>query len=557
MPFGNQAGPTRVYSYGASPVENEQGIRDQLFAAHRYRNTLCELELTRRQRVEEALARLAPDFSSAKAAWEQANADLEVAQAEVKMWRKQQRKKTVAPEKMRKRIASLRELRKEAAIRMKDKKQAAFNALSVRSAMDQLDAADRDRRKAARADCGVGWGTYLEVEKAASAFRRGSPPRFQRFRGDGKLAVQIQKGIKVDDLLGKGHGQVEFADAHACSRGGPIYHVRIRLGSDAARKPIWGGFDVVLHRPLPKDARVKWVFAVCRRVACHAQWSVQFVLERAEGWARPDGATSGRVAVDLGWRKVAGGLRVAYWIGDDGRQGELILPDKQVRRPVKSADLRSIRDNNFNALKLLLGRRLTKLEKPAWLQDATRFLVQWRSPARLAALVIRWRDQRFPGDEVAFHEVETWRKQDKHLYEWEMNNLRKFRDSRTDAYRVFARTLRRQYGTLVMEKIDWRQLAVEPAVEEGDDLARVRARRLLASPSHLESSLRGAFSDGTVEERPARGVTWNCHVCGEGCDTPDRAALVYECRHCGSSWDQDRNACLNLLASGEVATAEG
>src|SRR6185295_8157008 len=107
----------------------------------------------------------------------------------------------------------------------------------------------------------------------------------------------------------------------------------------------------------------------------------------------------GIVGIDMGWRKVDQGLRVAAWHGSDGDQGTLILPQKLLDKAAYSERLRSIRDTIFNDVRDRLATWLSANADivPLWLKEATESIRQWRSQSRLAATVLRWRENRFTG----------------------------------------------------------------------------------------------------------------------------------------------------------------
>src|SRR6516162_4910154 len=65
--FGNPSQPSKIYSYGLCarrPPAPAELIDDQMFAAHRYRNALCELELARRRSIEEIIRAASPDLAA-------------------------------------------------------------------------------------------------------------------------------------------------------------------------------------------------------------------------------------------------------------------------------------------------------------------------------------------------------------------------------------------------------------------------------------------------------------------------------------------------------------
>src|SRR6185312_15062494 len=142
-------------------------------------------------------------------------------------------------------------------------------------------------------------------------------------------------------------------------------------------------------------------------------------------------------------------------------------------------------------LEAMAGRREGSSRRPS---SATLIatLAKWKSPRRLANLVRVWRNNRFPGDEAAFALLESrsesaggrvdrgthnsrgnirnsppiarkegsgrnvgWRPQDRHLYDWQCNDLARMAARRLDVYRKAARGLARKYKTLVLKKKNW------------------------------------------------------------------------------------------------------
>ena len=100
------------------------------------------------------------------------------------------------------------------------------------------------------------------------------------------------------------------------------------------------------------------------------------------------------VGIDLGWRLLSDGcLRVALWHDDQGNEGELRLPANMLGRWRHATDLRLVRDVTFNAAIALLRDWLKTNADilPAWLSEHAGTIHSWKSQARLAGLVNRWR----------------------------------------------------------------------------------------------------------------------------------------------------------------------
>lgn len=166
----------------------------------------------------------------------------------------------------------------------------------------------------------------------------------------------------------------------------------------------------------------------------------------------------------------------------------------------------------------------------------------WQSPARLAALLIRWRYSRFAGDERAFDAAEAWRKHDKHLWTWQANQRRKFFAWRKDLYLNFCARLRREYQTLRIAKVDWAKLRLTPPPEAGDDIPH--RYRNVASVGMLDTLLRNHLA--VAERIDPENLSDTCHACGK-LSGLNGESVRHTCRHCEATWDQDENHCRNLL----------
>jgi hypothetical protein len=388
---------------------------------------------------------------------------------------------------------------------------------------------------------------------------------FRRWTGDAKLAVQLQGGLPVAKALGGEDRRLRIEMFG--NRSAVVY---LRVGSED-REPVWCAVQCTLHRPMPEDAFIKWAYLIARRIGTHTEWSVQFVLSR-DRWPRDDAASEGSVGIDVGWRRVDDGLRVAYWTGSDGKEGELIIPHARLDAWKKIEHLQSIRDLHFNLMRDRLSDWLLAADDlPDWLLERAKSLRQWRSAARLAALSIEWREQRFAADalpladaaEIAselrleaahygepegmFDLLEAWRKKDKHLFDWQAHQRAKLQRWRDDLYRNFAADLRRRYKSARIKACNWAQLMRKPAPEDKANGA-LRKHMRTASVGRL---LRLVADSMLVEKVATMATKQRCHACGNLCEELN-PKILHTCRHCGEVWDQDRNEALNLLESGDV-----
>lgn len=558
--FGHKAGPSRVYKYGCGkPCMGEEQIDTAMYLAHKYRNRLVEIEVNRRNAVQEILSsdpRVAELENTIQANEEQ----LQATRARIALSRKKgetsltPQEKQECEEKIKALMADLRKTHQE----LKELKKERLADPEIQAELAEVNKRVADEVKATRQACGLYWGTYLMVEHSFDKAKRSTGElKFKRWDGRGHLAVQLQKGLPVDKVFETDNRvriepvpeEAWTSESRSVRRKLSRTRIWIRIGSDG-KEPVWAVLPMVMHRPLPKGGSVKWVHLIRERVGTHYRYSVHFVVELPEEPKVELGP--GTVAIDVGWRLMDEGLRVAYWYDSDGNEGDLRLPDALLNALQKPDDIRAIRDRNFNEAKDALGQRLQSLELPAWLKERSAHLTQWRSTPKLAALAIEWRDKRFPGDEEVFAGLEEWRKRDKHLYEYEANLRDQATTRRREVYRVFAADLRRRYNTVILEKFDLREVAEQPNPEEGPkESSRARDLRVKAAISELRQTIANAGLK--VVEVPAENSTRQCHVCGH-IDAFDTAKwLMHQCSKCGAVWDQDRNAAVNLLARGNQA----
>jgi hypothetical protein len=541
MAFGRIAGPTIVYRYGAKkPTTNAEALLDQLRKAHQYRNKLVELELERRKLVEEAIKSIEGEVRKIAEKIEQLELDIDYVARKINSHKQKNRTRTV-PTELKEQLKALKAQRRERLRQMREAKKAAYTRPETKQALDKIEGKARAAHKKARSLCGLYWGTYCHVEQIISHIRKGPPPKFRRFDGSGVLAVQLQKG---EDIARLESGEDRRIRIEGCGKRRILW---LRIGSDENRNPIWATIPFVYHREIPQDAKIKWVKVKAQRIACQTEWEVLFTLERSSGWQKPDLAQDGMVAIDIGWRNFDDRIRVAYWVGSDGREGEVALPYRMVSRALEQVEhLRSLRDKNFNEIKQQLLDAIGVLPIPEWLAEATKTLHQWRSQSRLAALVIRWRQQRFDGDNDIFALLETWRARDRHLYEWEAHLRLKALRRRDDYFANVVADLSRRYKTAIVEDFDLRNvMQIDPTQTEqiGDGRQRYRAR--VASAGGFRQMVKNRFAETQIVS--AVLTTQTCTECGEIMNFNAAESVFGKCPHCGHAFDQDRVAAINLM----------
>ena len=521
----------RVYQYGCRPpTSGEAEAVEQMFRRNRFWNALVEIEQLHQASVERVISETEPNLGGLLAA---AQAD-----GGKPAW------------------DAYRKLRK-----------AAFAEPAVKDKLGELDAERKERVKAAQAASELYWCNYDDVVASyQTARRRPGDLRFHAWaRARGKVSVRYQTGLPVAGAFGD-DTRFQLQPVPETAYTSPVRGerrrlarsvARIRIGSDERRAPIWLELPVVLHRAIPAGSMVRSVSVTRERIGANwpegrvgSAWRWQLNVCVSVPDADPRSGARGSVALDVGWRRVPDGLRVAAWRNQQGQAGELVLPQRWIDQMARVDDLRSLRDQHFNlARAALAGWLKDQGEVPDWLKLRAATLRQWRSPARLASMFLTWRSERFGGDSGAFPALEAWWQRDRHLYQYEANLRDQLQTERRERYRVFSAGLMARYDEIRLEQFDLRNVA--DLSREAKDLALpARHQRVLASVSILRLAIEhAALREGvTVTKLPAARTTATCHGCGSLERFDQAAELVHRCGACGLVWDQDDNAAINLLA---------
>lgn len=554
----------RVYRYGLlAPIQNAELVREQMHLAHKYRNTLVQIERERRAAIREATSAHGEIAALEKAATDAAEHE-RAAAAAVSQARAEARSRKVAPE-LTEQLKVAREAHKAIKRALRERRDLLRKDLAVQVATDVINERAAEKQRAARGECGVFWGTYQLVDDAARASRAApmydgaepNDPKFVRWDGNGAVGVQIQGGMPCAAVFGDDRQlRIDPVDERAWNseargerRRASRTTLHVRVDSDR-RDPVWASWPMVMHRPLPDGGTIKRATVHVRRRGPREEWSVSIVVDMSD--VRQFAVCGkGTVAVDLGWRMVHGGIRVATWHGADGQEGELVLDHAIIGGLRKVEDLESIRARACNEARATLARWLDGRQVPEWLREATATMAHWRSINRLAALARKWKAARFDGDETGYEPLEAWRYHDYHLWAWESSQRLKSLRRRREQYRVFAAALATQYETVVLEKFDLRKIArAQDVADDGHDNETSRSNRQLAAVSELRLTLKNAFEarGGAVAIVSARDSTRECHVCGHVEKFDAATYLHHRCSACGAHWDQDANAARVLLS---------
>jgi len=567
-----------VRQYGLlPPVDWDQDCQEHLWLQNRLWNTLVELERKHREDYFR-LTGEDPELREIEDVLKALMEEKEALIGEKKALRQAARKKTgvdTAAQDLR--IAEIRpEIRKLAGLAKEKRKEVRER---LKPELDGLEEKRRDAVKSARNASGLWWGNYNAVcasyETARSrALKSGAELKFHSFDGTGRFTCQIQGGMTVAEFFSGDRAAIVSADPVSPdafwhpSRGERRRAARTNLRMTVFTTKDEKGhyvrriltFPMILHREIPSDALIKQVVVSKKRVGTEFRWTVTITATRSGSPAvRADNA--GLCGVDLGWRLVPDGLRVATVASSDGSVRHIVLPEKMLRRMDHVEDLKSQIDQDTNRLLLWFRSRWPEISESFPEEIRERFLRHIRSPKvsarHLSGSILAWRDNHgdFRPDLLAA--LETWRKSNKRLTQ-EMDNLRdKLSAQRTDLYRNEALRIVREHSVVGVEDFDLREVVKleMPDGEKTDQPAAARANRVRAAVSDLRNwiKIQAAKTGSTVVRIPSADTTRACRTCLHVNRAGNPEDLIWKCDGCGAVWDQDENAAKNILRTVEIA----
>lgn len=543
---------TKVYEFGCLPpsADHEALIAEQLWLSNCYYNKLIELERERFRRITEieGIETRVPELDAALTASvaelklkKGTQQDTHEASALVKHFRGELKAE-------RARVSALRRARRSDVDFIEQKHSVYSWVNSERKKIREIfrtgEFIDRNG-EVHKAKLRHGQYTLAEesVQQAVSTTK--GPPQFKRYTGEGLVRHQIQGDLDANEQRGLACERVFANDTriqidplpsgvfdlsrHA-RRLGTRTKVRLRVGSNEDRSPVFVELPCIIHRQLPKSGVIKW--AAIKRFKRGPDYVYRLLLTIESHEFTAIRRDMGRVvAVDLGWRpRERGELRAGYWYDDSGAHGEIAI-DASIRDALDHANhIRSRRDECFIANKPAFGDTLHPLTRS--------FEKAHRAARTLTENAV----------------VQGWAKQDRHLWRWEANESEKTRLRRREHYRVTAARLLHDAQALVIEgDFDIRQVAKLPLPEEGNpsDGRKQRRSRVVTAPSELRSALLAyAKSHGIqVVEVPAAYTTLTCSWCGLTENWDPKPQVLHKCSGCERTWDQDLNAARNLMAS--------
>ena len=404
--------PVKNYVYGAkAPLTLVREINDQFHRMHKYRNALVEDDLGRRKASDAVVRAHCPELVAKEKEALAAQALKQAVVDEVKRQNKQASvdaaraagrqkgaKATVAASpSLRAEYDRLDAITDALWAEVGALRAAGYKLPAVKEDLKPINERHAENRRRLRAASGLYWGNYLAVEEAAESFGKGAPPEFNSWHDltRHRVAVQLQSeivgheevpavdeegdpimdrrtgrqkvkrvpikkmGLGVDTLFAATDTRLQAvprdlpaAQRRDSSRARKRQYVtlRMRIGSDpeGGRAPLFADVPILMHRPLPEGARVKWVYLFRRRIGTQYRWSVMFTVDIPDpGYRHKDAAARGVCAVAFKAERLTdGSVRVARWVGDDGQSGEVVLSKVDMAGGARSLPAVTVRDRD-------------------------------------------------------------------------------------------------------------------------------------------------------------------------------------------------------------------
>jgi hypothetical protein len=318
----------------------------------------------------------------------------------------------------------------------------------------------------------------------------------------------------------------------------------MRIGSLPNGRPIFADLSIIMHRKLPADSRIKYVYLIRRKHGERVRWELQFVLTQ-KAWVSPHTLGHGEIGLDVGWRRFDDRLRVAVYRDEGGVEKEISIPNNRLYWWRKSNEVQGRRDNEFNAIRaaIVAWKQADGSVLPQWFLGETWSLAQWRKKAKLHELIDKWREMTIEGDAEIFAQAEAWAKHDRHLRSWQHSLVQHALRWRKDFYRKTAVELRRQFSKANVESVNWHRLKRK----KGPESEEIQLSRFYSDVVSVGKFLDTLKATMPYENKTAALTTKVCAKCNTK-NTFDAARYVsHTCEGCGEVWDQDGNAAENLL----------
>ena len=368
---------------------------------------------------------------------------------------------------------------------------------------------------------------------------RSPEPKFRAFTAEGQLGLQMQRRngwVAVDHERENTLCFRVSGDPVSSRRA--IYRIRI---SSRRGKPVWAEVSIVEHRrvsDVPKLGGpwgVVWAYLNRYRLGNKMHYSLRLQINCKAVVPTHKIDASNWVAVRPGYSRQNGGVRAAVAIGSDGQTYEQTFDAMAV------ANRHAERERLQSELSKAIERCKSEYTPPDGMAKGYGRWSAVRRFARLRSLLIR---------SGQYDEARQYLAPIMRLHHRIARTQARQVNIRVDAYRCFAAELAAKYDVVILPDSSYTALSRESADNPYRDPAIANSQKAICAPGEMREILRQAFPMRSLEI-PYSAST--CSSCGSDIAIKDGDAI---CAGDCSTKPFDRNALMNLAASGEVLLKE-
>lgn len=429
--------------------------------------------------------------------------------------------------------------------------------------LKKLELARRSEVKVARQNSELWWGNYNAIVRAfesarSAAVRSGNSVRRRREAGNGRFTNTLQGGAAVSELFDGSLSQVYIRQPQntawsAESRGNRRRLQRTILTATIYTKPgerrsvTW---PMVMHRPIPLDVRVKNVVVTRRKIGDRWKWSVSITCSRLACYESAKSEEHKPVAIDIGWRRLADGLRVATALAPASRPRFVILPNDLLNAFAFVDELRTqYRESSHLGAKLIQSINSSLYDQPF---REMLLEIQGCNENEYSRIDNFCRGSFFTEQVLSriSDEVRAWRSNHIKLSNWLANQQRKVVARRNHFYQNLAIALTQDASELIVADIKIGEM-LNRRINDPEEVFFPRSAdyyRIIAAPSKLRQILKFQCAKRHVAFK-IKGVATpvRCPNCGSKIRKSRPDTLIQVCGNCSTKFDSDVVSCELLL----------
>ena len=244
------------------------------------------------------------------------------------------------------------------------------------------------------------------------------------------------------------------------------------------------------------------------------------------------------------------GLRAAYATDTDDKTIECIVTQHQLNEFDTICGLSSTRQKHLNDCIHVIKAWMANKNLPDWLTDAVAYIDKWKSYTHIFDLHSAFLQHKKSGNQEIVSYLEAYIERENHLRIWQSNLQNQVIARRNYEYQNFAAKLANMYDVLVLEKLSITDIVKhQKAIIGSQQSTALDRNRTIVAPYELKTILINAFINRGKQfvEVNASYSTKVCHHCG-ALEEVHQSSIMHTCTQCHTVWDQDYNACINLLA---------